>query len=172
MSTWPAQGACETCGRDHSTHDGRHTGDELSVLLERFDRMNVLLATIAEVLSPKRYRPVQEALEDGTGRATIDFPVFPGGADLIWVVERTFVWTNSTGTPAVGIFVLDAVPKSTTFNPRDLVDWTNAPIAAGEQTQPFLAKGGEHVVAQWSGLSAGALCRFRLQYRQTWQSPD
>lgn len=141
-------------------------------ILEALAENNRLLAELSERLAPRRWRESQEKLEGGTGTVTLDFPVgAPGGVDLVVLVERYVPFTNSTGTPVLGVYVVDAVPPGLVFNSRDLADYTNLLVASGDQVNPVMVKGGEHLVFQWTGLSAGARCSCRIQYRRSWQAP-
>jgi hypothetical protein len=168
---------CAWCGNPgHST--GQHA------LLEALNRQTEFLGVIAGILEPKRYRIAQETYEDGATKATAVFESWPGGVDKLWLVERSVVYTNSTGTPTVGVYVVDSLPTPVTvgplnqpivpvLSPRDLHDYSNVPIAASDNTiAPVLVKGSEKLVFQWAALSAGARCAARIQIRQAWQSPD
>jgi hypothetical protein len=156
---------CAYCG--NAMHSAAH-----HPILEALNEHTLMLARLCEVLAPVRYRDAQEMFEDGTGRATIDFPIgVPGGVNNVALIERYVPFTNSTGTPVLGVYVLDAVPPKTTFNSRDLVDFTNLTVASGDQVNPVMVKGTEHLLFQWTGLSAGARCSCRIQYRRAWQAP-
>lgn len=168
---------CGVCGNPgHST--------AMHPLLEVMNRQTELLSVLSGILEPKRYRLAGETTEDGTGKGTIVFESWPGGVDRIYLVERSIVYTNSTGTPVVGMYVTEGLPGPVTvgasnqpivpaLNARDLHDYSNLLIAANDNAiAPALVKGAEKLVFQWTGLSAGARCVARVQMRLTWQSPD
>lgn len=171
---------CAYCGNPQ--HSAAH-----HPILEALNRQTELLADVAHVLEPKRYRLVQETAEDGSGgsKATVAFDSWPGGVDKLWVIERHIALTNSTGSPTVGVFVTEALPSPVTraagnqlvvpvLNLRDEVDAGTGTVAVGPlATQgPVLVKGGETLVFQWASLSGGARCVARIQFRQAWQSTD
>jgi len=169
---------CEVCGNPgHSTDN--------HPLLEVLNRQTELLAVLAGVLEPKRYRLSAEAQEDGNGRATVWFENWPGGVGKLWLVERSMVYTDSTaGNLNVGMYIVDSLPRVTyqagtgvpvvpALNPRDLSDYSNLAIAAQDNAHsPALVKGSEKVVFQWSGLSGGARVMARVQLRHCWQAID
>lgn len=172
----PAQPSrCAHCGNAHHT--------EMHPVLEVLNRQTELLAVLTGILEPKRYKQMQEALEDGTGKATAIFTSWPGGVNKLWLVERTVVSTTSTGTPIAGVYVLDALPSVQRaasgaavvpqISNRYLENVSNVAINADDNgISPVLVKGSEVLVVQWTGLSAGAVCTARIQVRLSWQSTD
>lgn len=155
------------------------SGDALAhALLGRLDRQTELLAEIAGVLAPKVLRP---SLQDVVGAAQtiayVDFPV-PGGVNVIYELQRITFWSNTAqANPAGALYVMDAVP----LNPRTVAfdagyleegPWSLKAGTVNEGAAPIIAKGGEHLLVQWSGLVAGDQIKVGLQLRQAWQAQD
>lgn len=176
----PAQpyGAADACDVCHNAHDTK-----LHPVLEVLNRQTELLAVLAGVLEPRRYPMSMDTYEDGSGKATAIFESWPGGVSKLWLVERTVTYTNSTGSPTMGVYVVDSIPSLTygalnqpvvpILSPRDLRNYTNLVIAADDNpSAPVLVHGGQKLVFQWTTLSAGARCVANVQIRQCWQSVD
>lgn len=170
----PAQPSrCAHCGNSHHT--------EIHPVLEVLNRQTEMLAVIAGILGQKTFRLAQQAIVNAGGFATIAFPSFPGGVNKEWLVDRVFLWTNSSSI-AAGVFVLDGTPlgmaldnpnaMAAAIDPLNQHDFTNLAIAAGEEIKPLLIKGGETLAFQWSGATVGAKCIARVQYRQVWAGID
>lgn len=148
-------------------------------ILAVLHRHTELLAEIAGDRAQGVYRLVQSALANAGGFATILFPAFPGGVSKEWIVDRVFLYSNTTNTVAAGVFILDGAPAGLTVDQPNLFqtaidplfqhDFTNVAIAAGEQIKPLYVKGGEILAVQWTGLSANARCVARIQFRLAWQ---
>lgn len=175
LTPWNPGSACMICGNPGHSTDNHAT-------LEVLNQQRELLAVIAGVLEPKRYRVASETVEDGSTKATLVFENWPGGVDKLWVVERQVLFTNSTGTPTAAMYAVESLPGPVTIgagnqlivpvlNARDMFD---APAAnsAGAPAAPAILKGGEKLVVQFASLSAGARVITRLQLRQVWQSVD
>lgn len=155
--------------------------DVAAAIIARLDRANEELSILAKTIAPPIYRlPSQQAIVNAQGFATIAFRVEPGGVVKVWMVERIFVWTNSTaGSPRLIVYVMDGLPlPGTQDNPNQYtaaldplygVDTTNLAMAGGDEIAPIPVKGGESIVFQWSGLNQNDKCVAHAQYKLAWQ---
>lgn len=147
--------------------------DGLTRVLEE---INTSLKVLAGYLHRPRYRQHGQGVENGSGVCTIPFRIEPGGQERIAAVRKVFAYTNSTGTPEVGIFIMDSKPHeplsaATAIDPLYQVDASNIAIVAGEEQEPLVVKGGQYIFFQWTGLSTGAVCKCSIQYTIEWQGP-
>lgn len=140
-------------------------------VLELLERQAVALELLSRLLVRRPHRVEGEAVAPASGLVQIDFPVDPGGVNLLWLIERVGPWTNTSATTvSAGVYIVDVLPSppGTAIDARYQVDFTNYAQVFGDEINPPVAEGGEHVVFQWTGLNQGDRCIARMQYRVAW----
>lgn len=148
--------------------------DHAELLLGKLDKITDLLGITAEVLSAKRYRPSGMAVEDGSGHATVLIPT-QGGVNNLWLLERISWGVNVAAMTGFGVFVMEGKPPATNVDLDELNLVESSTLLRGtinESSAPILVKGGENIMVQGRGVTAGGILKVRLQLRQAWQSPD
>jgi hypothetical protein len=92
----------------------------------------------------------------GTGQVDITFD--PAGVDGIRQIERAVISTDSAGAPVAGIY-MDSVSA------LNLLDYaSSAAFAIADEDPPIRIPASSKIIVRFTGLSAGARVRARLQF--------
>lgn len=92
------------------------------------------------------------------GQAQVSLPIPQN--DEHYLVEIITLTSTSTGTPTAGLYI------GTAGDAQNLVDYTpNGALAVAYEIPAILVPPGQTFSVLWSGLSSGASCTARLQWR-------